>query len=135
MDSKKGEADSRPQTPGPVIDASDDPIRMYLKEIGQVALLEPDQEIWLSTQMAAGDYLDDLAGSLGEEEPGDVGASDALLGVCDHTLTWWRKTETICRELAVARVAGEQPILPQNIPGRRSVGPERGMEPACHRRI
>ncbi len=122
MDSKKGEADSRPQTPGPrsthqeqpkasqdtagrppiVIDASDDPIRMYLKEIGQVALLEPDQEIWLSTQMAAGDHLDDLADSLAKEAPGDVGASGALVGVCDHTLAWWRKTETICRELAVA---------------------------------
>ncbi len=34
-------------------DLANDPVRMYLKEIGQVQLLDPDQEIWLSTQMSA----------------------------------------------------------------------------------
>jgi RNA polymerase primary sigma factor len=32
---------------------ANDPVRMYLKEIGQVQLLDSDQEIWLSVQMAA----------------------------------------------------------------------------------
>ncbi len=33
--------------------AADDPVRMYLKEIGQVPLLDPNTEMWLSSQMAA----------------------------------------------------------------------------------
>jgi RNA polymerase primary sigma factor len=36
---------------------ANDPVRMYLKEIGQVQLLDPDQEIWLSAQMAANNTL------------------------------------------------------------------------------
>ena len=36
----------------------DDPVHTYLKEIGQVPLLSPAQEIWLSTQLAAASELD-----------------------------------------------------------------------------
>jgi RNA polymerase primary sigma factor len=32
---------------------ANDPVRMYLKEIGQVQLLDSDQEIWLSVQMSS----------------------------------------------------------------------------------
>ena len=33
------------------LELSDDPVRMYLKEIGQVPLISASQEIWLATQM------------------------------------------------------------------------------------
>ena len=32
---------------------TDDPVKMYLKEIGQVPLLDSNREMWLSTQIAA----------------------------------------------------------------------------------
>jgi len=35
----------------------EDPVRMYLREIGQVALLAPDQEMWLSTVREAANLL------------------------------------------------------------------------------
>ena len=35
--------------------STDDPVRMYLKEIGKVALLTPDEEIQLAIRMAEGD--------------------------------------------------------------------------------
>ena len=35
--------------------STDDPVRMYLKEIGKVALLSPDEEIELAKRMAEGD--------------------------------------------------------------------------------
>ena len=37
----------------PDSELGDDPVSMYLKEIGQVRLLDADQEIWLATQMSA----------------------------------------------------------------------------------
>jgi RNA polymerase primary sigma factor len=39
---------------------ADDPVRMYLKEIGQVPLLDSNRETWLSTQIAAEQLLQRL---------------------------------------------------------------------------
>ncbi len=43
---------------------TDDPVRMYLKEIGQVPLLDSRREIWLSTQIAAERHLEALRDEL-----------------------------------------------------------------------
>ena len=42
-------------------DVDDDPVHTYLKEIGQVPLLLAEQEIWLSTQLAAAGVLERLS--------------------------------------------------------------------------
>ena len=53
----------------------DDPVRMYLKEISQVRLLDPDQELWLATQMSAEERLvklkSQLAARLGHQPKPD----------------------------------------------------------------
>ena len=43
---------------------SDDPVRMYLKEIGQVPLLDSNREMWLSVQIAAERHLESLRDEL-----------------------------------------------------------------------
>ena len=43
---------------------TDDPVRMYLKEIGQVPLLNSNREMWLSMQIAAESHLDALRDEL-----------------------------------------------------------------------
>jgi len=89
-------------TPPPIIrDTTDDPVRMYLKEIGQVALLEPDQEIWLSTQMAAGEHWRKVYESLEKDNPLSISADDVLLAIYEQILHWWRNTEAVCQELEV----------------------------------
>ena len=53
----------------------DDPVRMYLKEIGKVNLLSPDEEVTLAKEIAAGNeakaQLDEMEAS-GEEIPEEV---------------------------------------------------------------
>jgi len=64
-------------TQSEVIDSlppSDDPVKMYLKEIGQVPLLDSNREMWLSAQIAAERHLEGLRDELmslgnGSSEP------------------------------------------------------------------
>ncbi len=67
----------------PETELGDDPVRMYLKEIGQVRLLDADQEIWLATQMSAARQLTEAR----DRAEGDVQA--ALLALYDELLTAW----------------------------------------------
>lgn len=73
------------------IELSDDPVRQYLKEIGQTPLLNPTQEIWLSTQIAAAHRLLRLrkAEILAGRAP--VGAG-ALLAAWEQMMVAWEKT-------------------------------------------
>jgi RNA polymerase primary sigma factor len=54
-----------------VTSLADDPVRMYLKEIGQVPLLDTNREIWLSTQMAAENLVQALADQLSQIDHGE----------------------------------------------------------------
>lgn len=47
---------------------ADDPVRMYLKEIGQVPLLDSNREMWLSTQIAAENLHQTLLDKLSAEK-------------------------------------------------------------------
>ncbi len=55
---------------------ADDPVRMYLKEIGQVPLLNTNRETWLSTQVAAEQLLQKLMDNLSRVEDGHEGLPD-----------------------------------------------------------
>ncbi len=74
---------------------ADDPVRMYLKEIGQVQLLDPDRETWLSSQIAACHLLDAVRQRLatergdGDSEPD---AADVLAALYAHLLDHWGAT-------------------------------------------
>ncbi len=87
---------------------ADDPVRMYLKEIGQVQLLDPDRETWLSSQIAACSLLDTvtqrLTAALSDgETPEPV---DVLAAIYGHLLDHWR--ETLDR---VAQFGVEPPLV------------------------
>jgi RNA polymerase primary sigma factor len=50
------------------ITLSDDPVRMYLKEIGQVPLLDTNRETWLSAQMVVDRLMQSIIDALCEKE-------------------------------------------------------------------
>ena len=46
---------------------ANDPVRMYLREIGRVPLLEPEEEMWLAMKVTAQEYIRDLQARLSQK--------------------------------------------------------------------
>jgi RNA polymerase primary sigma factor len=81
---------------------ADDPVRMYLKEIGQVQLLDPDRETWLSSQIAAFDLLSLVTEQMAMETGQDPEPCDVLLVIYHHLLINW---QNLLNQIAVFDVA------------------------------
>ncbi len=71
---------------------ADDPVRMYLKEIGQVQLLDPDRETWLSSRIAAFGLLNTLRQAITDRDPEHQSPSPGaiLLAAYEHLVTHWK---------------------------------------------
>lgn len=80
------------------IELSDDPVRQYLKEIGQVPLLTPTQEIWLATQINAAHKLLKLRKAAINTNHHPVGSS-ALLAAWVELAAAWKRMLDDCKKL------------------------------------
>lgn len=49
------------EDPALVMELSEDPVRLYLREIGGIELLDTDREFWLSTQMEAARWVESFS--------------------------------------------------------------------------
>jgi len=89
------EAEEEDSTLDLAADLGDDPVRMYLKEIGQVRLLETQQEVWLAIQMSASGYLEQTRDQLKEahEHKKAPHTDELMLGVYEDFTTQWRHFE------------------------------------------
>ncbi|MBN2469791.1 MAG: sigma-70 family RNA polymerase sigma factor [Anaerolineae bacterium] len=67
---------------------TDDPVRMYLKEIGQVQLLDSNREMWLSGQMSAAHMLDEYAADAAEH--GLNQTTDVAQALLRHAAVSWQ---------------------------------------------
>ena len=84
----------------------DDPVRMYLREIGRVNLLNGEQEVELATAMEAGRYLTETRKSLqalrlGEESGASLtpSAVEILLAVYHNLREGWPALDTLYRAM------------------------------------
>ncbi len=78
---------------------SDDPVRMYLKEIGQVDLLNQDRETWLSSQIAAKVLYLDKKEKLWRKNKTAPKDKDILLSLYEDAYTSWTKVREITQRL------------------------------------
>ncbi len=81
------------------LEAVDDPVRIYLREIGRVPLLEPHQEIWLSTQREAAIYLTDLQARLSEQGDRTPTNQETLRALLDSLRDTWSDVHRSCGRL------------------------------------
>ena len=85
------------------VEMSDDPVRQYLKEIGQVPLLTSTQEIWLSTQINAAHKILKLRKQA-------INANESPTGTLALLSAWRELTESWKRVLEDCRKLKRQPV-------------------------
>jgi RNA polymerase primary sigma factor len=80
-------------------DVSDDPVRMYLKEIGRVALLSSDEEMRLATRMSAAEYLSRVREQLEGREGKPPAEQDSLQQVYGELVDNWELSTKLSGKL------------------------------------
>jgi len=84
--------------PNLLAEISEDPVRLYLKEIGSIELLEPDQEFWLATMIEASRRIDALKRlhplARGQPRPPGIqldGAAGIYAALYEELKTSWKR--------------------------------------------
>lgn len=77
--------------PGVATEFSMDSVRLYLKEIGEIDLLEPDHEFWLATRMGASRQIDALSRAHPLIRRTDSNARSIYQALYDEVLTAWKR--------------------------------------------
>jgi RNA polymerase primary sigma factor len=83
------------------LDAEDDPVHTYLKDIGQVPLLAAEQEIWLSTQLVAASFLENLTALALKKVPQEQVPFQTLLTNYENVLQSWLRAEQAAQTISV----------------------------------
>lgn len=78
----------------------DDPVHTYLREIGRVSLLTTEQEVWLSTQLAAAAILETLTNEAIAQEV-DEPRYHVQQENYANSLTYWQKATQASRAIDV----------------------------------
>ena len=79
-----------------------DPVRMYLREIGRVPLLDANQEMQLSIKMTAGEYLASTEEKLAEKRKRPPKESEVMAEVFRSLTHDWQAVKKVCRGLSIA---------------------------------
>ncbi|CAG1011348.1 RNA polymerase sigma factor SigA [Anaerolineae bacterium] len=103
---------------------ADDPVRMYLKEIGQVQLLDPNRETWLSSQMAAVSLLNQMLDQV-KAAGGEAPYSQLLIVLYERVIQYWTEVSASSEENGIdapdlARLIDEAATLRQGILDERT---------------
>lgn len=85
------------------LELSDDPVRLYLKEIGRVELLDTDQELWLAARMDAVNHLERLEKGRGSRGRADEPLVSVYLTLFEDMRTAWKRVKEDAKRLDQAQ--------------------------------
>jgi RNA polymerase primary sigma factor len=94
----------------------DDPVRMYLREIGRVPLLTADQEVSLAQAIEQGDYLHDLLIRFGAETVEEADPVELGMAVYNSLRAGWPIVERLAEGLPGGPPATRGEILTALLP-------------------
>jgi RNA polymerase primary sigma factor len=81
------------------VEMADDPVRLYLKEIGRVELLGPDQELWLAVRMEAPRRLERLKSARVSKRNTGAEALALQKTLYEDLSTNWKRVQEDARRL------------------------------------
>lgn len=81
------------EDPALAAELSEDPVRLYLREIGQIGLLDADSEFRLATCIEADRRLDALQKHIDARGNGNGRYKALFLAVCEDLLTSWERVK------------------------------------------
>ena len=79
------------EDPSLVMELSEDPVRLYLREIGSIELLSTDQEFWLSSQLEAARRIDALIRQHPLIRKGESLPHSLYTALYDELITYWKR--------------------------------------------
>jgi RNA polymerase primary sigma factor len=82
-----------------IMEINEDPVRLYLKEIGNIDLLDADREFWLAAQLEASRRLDLLSRQHPMARRGGSQARSIYRALFDELATSWERLEEDTRRL------------------------------------
>jgi RNA polymerase primary sigma factor len=80
-----------------LFNAADDPVRLYMREIGRIDLLDADEEFWLSSRMKAQDLVEEL-----RRKTADPGQDALMLAIFDELLAINANLKGMTRKIQVS---------------------------------
>jgi RNA polymerase primary sigma factor len=81
------------EDPSLAVELSEDPVRLYLKEIGQINLLDADSEFRLAARIEAENMIDLLSKALAPEIDTDERCSEIYKTICQNMVSSWDKLQ------------------------------------------
>ena len=88
--------------PSLIAELGEDPVRLYLKEIGEIELLATDHEFWLASRIDAARRVDILTRGHPLVRKGDSLTENIYQALFDELITAWRRVQEDTRRLGHA---------------------------------
>ncbi len=97
--------------PSVMSELSEDPVRLYLKEIGGIQLLDTDREFWLSTRIAASRWMDSINKGHPLARESGANAQSVYQALYEELATVWKRLVEDAARLDYPRPNLEQIVI------------------------